>query len=205
MKTDRALAAVAAALLATAMPAVGATDATVDAALAPLGFLAGHCWVTQLSADEINTHCYEWVHGGMQLRDRHVVRGKNPDYSGETVYAYNGERKRVEYRYWNSLGGQSDGYVETGAEGTLRFLDERYVGPDGSVLLFSSELSQPADGQYRMVSRIKEGETWKEMSSRLFVREASAATTTQFFNLREDRGIVEMASVEKVTLTFSCW
>lgn len=172
MKTSRLASAATLVVLSCAATAdSGATGATVEAALSPLGFLAGHCWVTRVSDGETDTHCYEWMHGGQQLRDRHVVRGKNPDYLGETVYAYNGERKRVEYRYWNSLGGQSDGYVAVADDGRLQFLDDRYVGPDGVVHVFSSEMTRPGDGQYRMVSRYKEGEAWKEMWSRDFARQ----------------------------------
>jgi hypothetical protein len=149
----------------------GAADPPVESALAPLSFLAGHCWATQTAEGETDTHCYEWMHDGQQLRDRHVVRGKNPDYHGETVYAYNGERKRVEYRYWNSIGGLSDGYVEAAADGSLKFLDDRYVGPDGAVYVFASEMARPGDGQYRIVSRYREGDAWKEMWTRDFTRQ----------------------------------
>ena len=160
-----------AALLAGGSSIARAADATVAAALAPLGFLAGDCWVTQIGEGETDTHCYEWMHDGQQLRDRHVVRGKSPDYFGEAIYAYNGERKRVEYRYWNSLGGLSDGYVEAAADGSLRFLDDRYVGPDGAVYLFESEMVRQADGEYRISSRFKEGESWKPMWTRDFARQ----------------------------------
>ena len=147
-----------------------------ETALAPLAFLAGHCWVMRTEAGrETDTHCYEWMHGGKQLRDRHVVRGDKPDYSGETVYAYNGERKRVEYRYWNSIGGQSDGWVEPAADGTLRFLDDRYVGPDGVVYVFQSEMTRPGEAQYRIVSRFQSAEGWKEMWTRVFERGLAAA------------------------------
>jgi hypothetical protein len=159
----------AALLVAPTLP-TGAETPVAMPALAPLEFLAGHCWVAETGDGETDTHCYEWMHGGQQLRDRHVVRGKNPDYHGETVYAYNGERKRVEYRYWNSLGGLSDGYVEATVDGMLKFLDDRYVGPDGVVYVFSSEMTRPADGQYRIVSRYREGEAWKDMWSRDFMR-----------------------------------
>ena len=166
---ERKVAPMLAAFLVSAAPA--GANVGADSPLAPLGFLAGHCWVTQVDASETDTHCYEWMHGGQQLRDRHVVRGKNPDYLGETVYAVNGERKRVEYRYWNSIGGQSDGYVEVALDGTVRFLDDRYVGPDGVAYVFSSEMTRPADGQYRILSRYKQGESWKEMWTRDFERE----------------------------------
>ena len=172
MKTLRMRATAAlSALLCSAASGSAAADAAVEAALAPLGFLAGHCWVTQAGDGGTDTHCYEWMHGGQQLRDRHVVRGKNPDYFGETVYAYNGERKRLEYRYWNSLGGLSDGHVEAAADGRLEFLDDRYVGPDGVVYIFASEITRPADGRYQIVSRYKEGEAWKDMWTRDFTRQ----------------------------------
>lgn len=161
-----------AALLLLLPAAVTAADAPVESPLAPLAFLAGHCWVTRIdNGRETDTHCYEWMHAGKQLRDRHVVKDDKPEYLGETIYAYNGERKRVEYRYWNSLGGLSDGYLEVAPDGTLRFLDDRYVEPDGVQYVFSSEMMQPGEAQYRIVSRYKDGDDWKEMWTRLFERQ----------------------------------
>lgn len=158
----------AAACAAALLPAVAAA---APSPLEPLAFLAGNCWITVIDGGrETDTHCYGWMNGGQQLRDRHVVRGNKPDYSGETVYAYNGERKRIEYRYWNSEGGQSDGYVEVAPDGTLRFLDDRYVGLDGVAYTFSSELTQPSEGRYRILTRFKQGDAWKEMWTREFAR-----------------------------------
>jgi hypothetical protein len=152
---------------------------TADSPLAPLAFLAGHCWTTDIDGGrETDTHCYEWMHGGQQLRDRHVVRGDKPDYLGETVYAWNGERKRVEFRYWNSLGGQSDGYLEVAADGTLKFLDDRYVGPDGVAYVFASEMTRPAEGEYRILTRYREGDAWKDMWTRHFRRAAAVPALT---------------------------
>ena len=169
MKHRKKLAAACIVVFALIAPAQAA-----DAPLAPLAFLAGQCWTTVIDGGrETDTHCYEWMHGGMQLRDRHVVRGDKPEYTGETVYAFNGERKRVEYRYWNSDGGQSDGYLEVAADGTLRFLDDRYVGPDGAVYTFTSEVTRPADGQYRILTRLKKGDAWKDLWTRLFLRNDS--------------------------------
>lgn len=162
--------ALAAACTAALLPALAAS--APPRPLEPLAFLAGHCWTTVIDGGkETDTHCYEWMHDGQQLRDRHVVRGNKPAYSGETIYAFNGERKRVEYRYWNSEGGLSDGYLEVAADGTLKFLDDRYVGQDGVVYTFSSEITQPADGRYRILTRFKEGDAWKEMWTREFARE----------------------------------
>jgi hypothetical protein len=162
----------AAALLSFATPRLGAGDTASSSPLAPLAFLAGHCWVTTIDdGRETDTHCYEWMHDGLQLRDRHVVRGDKPDYRGETVYAYNGERKRVEYRYWNSIGGQSDGYLELAPDGTLQFLDDRYVGADGVPYVFASEITRPGDSSYRIVTRMKQGDAWQELYARVFERQ----------------------------------
>ncbi|MGH8251267.1 MAG: hypothetical protein ACREVI_11345 [Steroidobacteraceae bacterium] len=167
MKSGTILAAAAALL-------VSFSAGSADSPLAPLAFLAGKCWTTQIDGGrETDTHCYEWMHGGQQLRDRHVVRGDKPDYAGEAIYAYNGERKRVEFRYWNSLGGQSDGYLEVAADGSLRFLDDRYVGPDSVAYTFASEITRPAESQYRIVSRFKEGDAWREMWTRVFEQSES--------------------------------
>lgn len=175
MKPDSLLSAtVCFALLLLAPPFGNAQDATARSPLAPLAFLAGHCWVTTIDKGrETDTHCYEWMHDGMQLRDRHVVRGDKPDYRGETIYAYNGERGRVEFRYWNSVGGQSDGYLEVAPDGTLRFLDDRYVGADGVLYVFASEITRPGEAQYRIVTRVKEGESWRELYGRTFDRKDS--------------------------------
>ena len=163
------------ALLAAALLA-SAPSAAEDSPLAPLAFLAGHCWVTHIAErGETDTHCYEWMHGGQQLRDRHEVAGKNPPYRGETIYAWNGERKRVEYRYWNSIGGLSDGYVEAAADGTIRFLDDRYVEADGAVYVFASEMTRPADGHYRILTRMRDGDAWRELYARQFERRETAA------------------------------
>lgn len=149
---------------------------STDSPLAPLAFLASHCWTTEIDGGrETDTHCYEWMHDGRQLRDRHVVRGDKPDYLGETVYAWNGERRRVEFRYWNSIGGQSDGYLEVAADGTLKFLDDRYVGPDGVAYVFASEMTRQAEDEYRILTRYREGEAWKEMWTRHFRRAEAAA------------------------------
>ncbi|MGB5132986.1 MAG: hypothetical protein WBO00_10245 [Steroidobacteraceae bacterium] len=151
-----------------------------DDPLAPLAFLAGHCWITRFEdGRKSDMHCYEWMHDGKQLRDRHVVHGSEPAYRGETIYAWHGGRKRIEYRYWNSLGGQSDGHVEAGADGKLSFLDDRYVGPDGAEYTFASEMTRPGETQYRMASRYLDGETWKEAWTRVFDRTEAQAEAPQ--------------------------
>lgn len=160
----------------TALLACG-TAAAADDPLAPLAFLAGHCWTTTFAdGRHADTHCYEWMHDGKQLRDRHVVSGDDPAYRGETIYAWHGGRKRIEYRYWNSQGGQSDGYVEAAADGTIRFLDDHFIEPDGAAYDFASELTRPDETHYRMVVKNLDAGTWHEVYTRVFERtEAQAA------------------------------
>lgn len=87
------------------------------APLAPMGFLAGHCWKGEipmtLSSDE---HCFAWVLDGHALRDTHTVRtsGK-PDVVGETTYYWNPVSKAVEYMYLDSGGTYARGAMESAA------------------------------------------------------------------------------------------
>lgn len=158
------------ALVLTVLLASG-TAAGNDDPMAPLAFLAGHCWSTRFEdGKQTDTHCYEWMHDGKQLRDRHVVLGNDPVYRGETIYAWHGGRKRIEYRYWNSQGGQSDGYVETGADGIIHFLDDHFVEPDGTAYDFASELTRPDQTHYRMVVSNLDAGTWREISTLVFER-----------------------------------
>ena len=121
--------------------------------LEPLAFLAGQCWSANMpDGQSIDTHCFEWINAGHQLRDRHVVRGPGEEYRGETIYAWQPERGRIEYRYWDSSGGQSDGHVAAGPDGTLRFLGDRYVASDGSVQALESDLSRVDGDGFRMVT-----------------------------------------------------
>lgn len=156
------------------------TAAAADDPLAPLAFLAGHCWTTTFEdGRQTDTHCYEWMHDGKQLRDRHVVTGHDPVYRGETIYAWHGGHKRIEYRYWNSQGGQSDGYVEAGADGTIRFLDDHFVEPDGAAYDFASELTRPDESHYRMIVKNLDAGIWREISTLVFERRVLQAGAPQ--------------------------
>lgn len=41
--------------------------------------------------------------------------------------------------------------------------------------VFASEMTRPADGQYRVLTRYKEGDAWKDMWTRLFIRDPPAS------------------------------
>jgi hypothetical protein len=106
--------------------------------LEPLRFLVGHCWRGEFSQQKAqDMHCFETLFDGQHVRDRHEVTGPPAVYRGETVYSWNGKLGRVEYSYWNSLGGVSHGTM-TPQPGRLDFGDQSYTGPDGKQMTIST-------------------------------------------------------------------
>jgi hypothetical protein len=94
--------------------------------LAPLNRLAGHCWKGEFAeGGSWDRHCFEWAYAGKFLHDRHVVTGKRAPYSGETWYRFDSKTQRIVFHYFNSMGGYSEGEVQT-AQNELRFPEERY-------------------------------------------------------------------------------
>jgi uncharacterized protein YndB with AHSA1/START domain len=89
--------------------------------LAPLDFLAGHCWTGTLPNGDRNTHCFDRVDGN--IRDRHeVFRAGKKVYGGETIYAWDGEARAIAFTY-------------TGMDGSVTKGSAR---PDGQDLDFGS-------------------------------------------------------------------
>lgn len=131
--------------------------AALSEPLSPLQFLVGHCWQAPIGdGTQIDKHCFELVYGGKHLRDRHVVTdaaGKIT-YEGETIYAFNGKAKRIEYAYFSSDGGVSYGSVAAKDGGQLLdFGDETFNGNDGRELKISTEWRRVGDDAYEAVSR----------------------------------------------------
>ena len=96
------------------------------------------------------------MYDGKHLRDRHVVTdaaGK-VTYEGETIYAFNGKARRIEYAYFSSDGAVSYGSVSAKDGGqVLDFGDETFNGPDGKELKISTEWRRVGDDAYEAVSR----------------------------------------------------
>lgn len=152
--------------------AVTANAAEKASPLAPLAFLAGHCWTSPFpDGKSTDTHCFEWVHGGQQLRDQHVVRGSDgkAQYQGETLYLWDAGSSRIIYRYVDATGGHSDGYVDT-SESRLRFPEDRYVGPDGKGFWFVTEWRRVDPSTYEAKTQQKVGDSLKDVFSFRFVR-----------------------------------
>ncbi|HKQ19005.1 MAG TPA: hypothetical protein VJW75_04600 [Candidatus Eisenbacteria bacterium] len=142
-----------------ALMVAGAARADVAAHFQPFAFLAGSCWSGTMSDGTTDTHCWEWVYGGFHLRDRHTVTGKGAPYYGETIYSWSPDKKRVVYRYWNSLGGYSDGDFKT--EGaSLVSAAERYVDAGGTQE-FRTVLTRLDDKRYESRTEKREKGSWK--------------------------------------------
>lgn len=88
--------------------------------------LVGHCWqATFPDGKKIDTHCFSAVYDGAFINDQHVVCGDGAPYYGETWYAHDAPSNTVNYRYYNSAGGISDGSVVADGQ-QLLFPDETY-------------------------------------------------------------------------------
>lgn len=120
--------------------------------LEPLGFLVGHCWRGEfVGRGHVDTHCFEAVYDGRHIRDRHEVTGGKDVYRGETIYSWNAALGRVEYTYWNSLGGVSRGTMVP-KDGVLDFGNESHMRPDGSKLEIATVWRRAGDDAYQTVS-----------------------------------------------------
>ncbi|MBT8078108.1 MAG: hypothetical protein KJO31_05995 [Gammaproteobacteria bacterium] len=131
--------------------------------LSPMRFLVGSCWQgTFPDGESVDTHCYRSFYGNAFIRDVHLVRGKNPDYRGETVYQWDRNANSISYRYWNSLGGVSDGVAHS-SDGMLFFPGERHVRDDGTVVVMQTVIEQTAPDKYVSTTEQQVDSEWKEL------------------------------------------
>jgi hypothetical protein len=138
-----------------------ADDQPASEHFAPLAFLAGYCWSGPFAdGKSTDEHCYQWMYDGKFLRDRHIVRGAEKPYRGETIYFWDGDENAVAYIYFNSSGGVSRGTLKVEGE-TLLFPTERYT-QGSSTREFSTTLVREAPDGYRTSTReLKDGK-WVE-------------------------------------------
>jgi hypothetical protein len=150
------------AMLALVLIGGAAFSAEPGPSLQPFDFLVGHCWRGSFpDGKSEDTHCFESVYGGRFVRDRHVVRGEQPDYSGESIYWLDPRTRRISYLYFNSAGGVSTGIAV--ANGTkLQFGDEKYIGPDGKEQHLRTVWDRRGDDGYIAVTEQEANGTWVE-------------------------------------------
>jgi hypothetical protein len=118
--------------------------------LEPMRYLVGHCWQGVLDGAARDTHCFQPVFDGQHIRDRHEVTGAAGRYRGETLYSWNGAARRVEYSYWNSLGGIIHGTMVP-AEGRLDFT-AGVPGADGRTVDVFAVWRRVGDRSYEAVT-----------------------------------------------------
>lgn len=161
-------------LVAGVLPvAVSAAAEVKPAALEAMQFLVGHCWSAQFPDGSTDIHCYTSMYQGAFIRDRHLVRGEASDYRGETIYQAGPAAGTISYRYWNSLGGVSDGTLVATAAG-MASPKEVHVGEDGSRVEIRSTMVREGEDRYVSVAEEKAGEVLRELWRMEFVKVGTA-------------------------------
>jgi hypothetical protein len=137
---------------ALAFAAASAAQPPLRPELEPMRFLVGHCWRGEMKVGaQQDVHCFEPVFDGQHVRDRHEVTGAAAPYRGETLYSWNAASGRVEYVYWNSLGGVSRGSM-TPKPSALDFGDETYRGADGREMRIATVWRKVSERSYEAVT-----------------------------------------------------
>jgi hypothetical protein len=154
------IAAVTVLALASLAPDVPATSVPQDA-FGPLEPLVGSCWKGTFPDGKSNDeHCWEWVWKGKFLRDRHVVRGPQPDYAGETIYGWDPEKRQLRFWYFTNAGFFTTGVMQP-REGSAVF-PETVVGGGGRREL-ETVFTRPSPDSYQVASREKTAAGWKDL------------------------------------------
>jgi hypothetical protein len=142
-------------LMSAASLAAAPTTAAKDP-LQPLQFLVGHCWAGDLPRETgRDTHCFEAMYGSHFIRDKHVVHGKNPDYLGETIYAFDPKQQHIVFWYWSSDGDMDSGSVDPVADG-LNFPERHLTKPQD--LIMRTHWKRIGDDRYEALNERKTGD-----------------------------------------------
>ena len=148
-------------LLALVVAAGPAAPTEVRAELKPFQFLVGSCWTgTFPDGKATDTHCFEPVYGGQFIRDTHVVKGPKP-YEGESIHAWDAQKKKLVYVYWANSGSISFGTSEPQASGEIVFPQADVASSAGTVAIKSTWTPRGPDSYEVWASHLKDGE-WKE-------------------------------------------
>jgi hypothetical protein len=140
----------------------------------PLAFLVGSCWRASFPGGQAtDTHCYTAMLGGRYVRDVHVVAGGPAAYSGEAIYRWDPQARRIRYDYYASDGGHSAGAAVPSAAG-IDFPEENYVGGDGEAMVMRTVQTGGADGYARTTSARQPDGSWREMFTLRFTRAGPA-------------------------------
>ena len=152
-------------LLLTLQPA-----AATASPLSALDFLLGSCW-TGAGPRDSDRHCFTKAYGHF-VRDVHEVTGAAKPYGGETLYHWDAKAGVVRFTYWNTVGGVSTGTMSV--EGNALVFPESYEGKDGRLIELRSVWTPDGADAYVATVMQKKGDTWAEVSRRVFKRTSNA-------------------------------
>jgi carboxymethylenebutenolidase len=153
-----------------AVSAAASLPLPADSPLAPLAFLADSCFLgTFADGKTQDLVCYTWMLDRQFLRSRHRVIGAPQPYAGETILGRNQTTGKLEYTYYNSLGGILRGEIEPTTEG-LSFPAEK-VEMQGATREVRSVWRKTESGYVAASERNAEGE-WKPFMTITFERKA---------------------------------
>jgi hypothetical protein len=137
-----------------------------------LADLAGSCWkgLTQDGKMQ-DTQCYgmqygKFLRGTIQLNNQGDASGK-PPYEGDSVWAWDPQKKRISFYYWSSAGtfGVSEGFIE----GELvRFPDPPKVNAKEPPT--RSTWSRLDENSYKVIREKRLKGAWKETYSVVYTR-----------------------------------
>jgi hypothetical protein len=111
------------------------------------------------------------LHGDARrpLHSRRPCRGGRPGaLSGESIYRWDPQARRVRYDYYASDGGHSSGFADPTPAG-INFPEETYVGGDGQTMVLRTVQTGSGTAWSRTTSA-RQGETWREMWTMRFTR-----------------------------------
>ena len=132
------------------------------------GPLLNACWSAPFEGSErLDIHCFSSVFG-IHVRDRHISPGA-PDYTGETIFHTDAETSELRFRYFNSIGGVSNG-TGTPGDGEIVFSEETYIAGDGSTRRFRGRYSDISIDGYESVTEELENGEWITVSRQHFTR-----------------------------------
>ena len=174
-----ALAPLAFALCIAAVPARGADPASLDPHFAPLAHLVGHCWRAAFpDGKQRDLQCFESLYGGKLIGNSHMVQGSDPLYEGQTVFSWDNTHQRIRFHYFTSTGAVSEGYFVAGPDGGMT-IPERHVGKGGAAIELENLYRRDGEHAYRVTTRQKTADGWKEMMDLRYVRTDMEASPQQ--------------------------
>ncbi|MBI2397256.1 MAG: PD40 domain-containing protein [Xanthomonadales bacterium] len=135
---------------------------------APLQPLIGHCWRAPMGEQMHDIQCFDWMLDGKFVRSTHVVLNPGPVYSGETIYRFDPDAKRLGFHYFTSTGALSQGQLEATTQGYL--VPESHVGADGVRTELRSRFEHLDATHFSVRTEVLKGEAWGIHGERTYTR-----------------------------------